>query len=180
MLTSFQVQNYLNGSQLPLTAALRNPAQTYSHLLRKEPAAITSKPPIHKHLPLSSQKLQGRKLTAQGLSICLTSGFQTAMNLQSQANTGTGVMVHSTLHCAVHSCTATTSVAHCRMPRAAILSSSDSEGDAVTASWKHNQEDSKPKQQQVRGKSSLLMPMSRLSRAFVHSLFLHAELLLAA
>ena len=62
------------------------------------------------------------------------------------------------------------------MPHAAVLSSSDSEGDAVTASYKHNHEDRKPKQRQVRGKSTLLKPMSRLSTIFVQSFFLHAEL----
>ena len=84
-------------------------------------------------------------------------------------------MICSALHCAVHSCTATTSVAHYRMPHAAILSSSDSEGDSVTASWKHDPEDSKPKQRQVGGKATVLVPMSRLSTAFLHSTFLDIE-----
>ena len=99
------------------------------------------------------------------------------MNLQSQANTGTEVMVHSTVHCAVHSCTDITSLAHYRMPHAAVLSSSDSEDDAVTASWKHNPEISKPKQRQVRGKSNFLKPTSRLITVF---LLLHIDLLLVA
>ena len=95
--------------QLKLTAALRHPAQSYQGLLKIRTTVITSKLSIYNHLPSSSQKLQARNLTTQGLSTCLTSGCQTAMNLQSQANTGARVMVHSSLHCADHTCTDATS-----------------------------------------------------------------------
>lgn len=62
---------------------------------------------------------------------------------------------------ALHSCI---KVAKCRMPTAAVPSSSDSEDDGVTESWKFNPEKSKPKQRQVRGKSTLLKPMFALFR----------------
>lgn len=69
------------------------------------------------------------------------------------------------------------SVVHCRMPNAAVLSSSDSEADPVTASWKLNPEDSKPKQRQVCSNLPFPQPTSSLSMSSLH---LHSAFLQTA
>lgn len=71
---------------------------------------------------------------------------------------------------AVHSCK---KVAQCRMPTAAVPSSSDSEDDGVTESWKFNPENSKPKQRQVCDNSIVLKPMLAFFTTFLHSTFLN-------
>lgn len=133
------------------------------------------KPPICHHLPTSSQKPQARILTTQEPNTCLTSGYQTVTSIQCQANTGTQILLHSHTAFALHSCT---KEAHCRMPNTDVLSSSDSEDDGVTESWKVNPENSKPKQRQVCGKSTALKPMFVLFTTLLHSTSLLTELLL--